>query len=183
MPNTTIAETNVIKAAGINSAAILATVAAMAILSKVAIPFYPVPLTLQTFGVLASGLLLGSRRAIAAQLLYLLCGLSGLPVFALPAAGPAILFGPTGGYLLAFVAAAGIAGLANDPNYSPIKRFAILALATGLILTVGTIWLGVSMRMSLPAALIAGFIPFIPGELLKTATLSLRIALPEKSNR
>jgi len=71
----------------------------------------PVPITLQTFGVLLCGAVLGARRGFLAVALYLLVGLAGLPVFAGGAAGPSVFTGPTVGYLVGFPLAAGLCGL------------------------------------------------------------------------
>ena len=75
--------------------------------AKVEVPFYPVPMTLQTLAVLTLGALFGARLAAATVALYLGEGLIGLPVFAGAAAGPAYLVGPTGGYLVGFLARRG----------------------------------------------------------------------------
>src|SRR5262245_52763921 len=76
--------------------------------AKVAVPlpFTPVPGTLQTLAVLLAGAMLGARAGAASQMAYLVMGLAGLPVFALPGAGPAYFLGPTGGYLVGFILAA-----------------------------------------------------------------------------
>ena len=78
--------------------------------AKVEVPFYPVPMTLQTLAVLTLGALFGARLAAATVALYLGEGLIGLPVFAGAAAGPAYLAGPTGGYLVGFLLAAALVG-------------------------------------------------------------------------
>src|SRR5207247_884090 len=74
------------------------------------LPFTPVPGTLQTLPVLLAGALLGARAGAASQMAYIIMGMTGLPVFALPGSGPAYLMGPTGGYLIGFVAAAYVTG-------------------------------------------------------------------------
>jgi len=76
----------------------------------VPLPFTPVPGTLQTLAVLLAGLFLGARAGAASQVVYLSIGLAGIPVFALPGAGPGYLLGPTGGYLLGFAVAAWVTG-------------------------------------------------------------------------
>src|SRR5262245_41782242 len=77
---------------------------------SVPIPFTPVPATLQTLAVLLAGAFLGARAGAASQTIYIMMGIAGLPVFALPGGGPAYLLGPTGGYLAGFVAAPFIVG-------------------------------------------------------------------------
>ena len=83
---------------------------ALAISAKTQVPFYPVPMTLQTLVVLAIGAAFGARLAAATVLLYLGEGLAGLQVFAGLAAGPAYMAGPTGGYLVGFLFAAALVG-------------------------------------------------------------------------
>src|SRR5271156_4043712 len=87
------------------------------------LPFTPVPLTLQNFGVLLVGLSLGSRRGFAALVLYLAEGMAGLPVFnPAGAGGVAQLVGPTGGFLLAYPIVAGIAGWILENGRRPLAR-------------------------------------------------------------
>ena len=81
--------------------------------AKIEVPFYPVPMTLQTLAVLTLGALFGARLAAATVALYLAEGLVGLPVFAGAVAGPAYLAGPTGGYLVGFLARRGAGRLAR----------------------------------------------------------------------
>src|SRR6267143_5569385 len=77
---------------------------------SVPLPMTPVPGTLQTLAVLLAGAILGARAGALSQASYVLMGMAGLPVFALPGSGPAYLLGPTGGYLVGFVAAAFVVG-------------------------------------------------------------------------
>src|SRR5450755_1339122 len=86
----------------------------------VPLPFTPVPLTLQNFGVLAVGLLLGSRRGFAALALYLVEGACGMPVFSM-GAGIAYLLGPTGGFLLAYPIVAFVAGYIYEQSSKHIS--------------------------------------------------------------
>lgn len=135
------------------------------------LPFSPVPLSLQNFGVLLLALVLGPRRATAAVLAYLGEGALGLPVFS--PAGPgglAQLLGPTGGFLMAYPAVAFIAGWLHD-RLGNTRRGAILAGAIGdLVLFVGGMsWLMVVTGVSLAAAFAWAVVPFIPGEVLKVA--------------
>ena len=89
----------------------------LAISAKVQVPFYPVPLTLQTLVVLLLGATLGARLAAASVALYLIEGLAGLPVFAGAVAGPVYMAGPTGGFLVGFLAAAALIGFAADRRW------------------------------------------------------------------
>jgi len=115
-----------------------------AISAQIAIPVKPVPFTLQTMAVLLSGAFLGARKGAYSQLLYLFLGVIGLPVFAaIPdgAIGFARLFGPTGGYLLAFPLAAFVAGYIIEMNRSYIVVISAMFLANIIILISGTLFL------------------------------------------
>jgi len=152
----------------------------MALCSQIALPlpFSPVPVTGQTFGVLLLGATLGARRSAAALILYLAQGIAGLPVFApggLP--GPARLLGPTGGYLLAFPLAAFVLGaLMERPGASGPKRWlywlGAVLLAEAVMFAAGVAWLKYWTLVSWADAAGAGLLPFIPGELMKIALVS-----------
>lgn len=129
----------------------------------------PVPLTLQTFFVLLAGALLGPVDAVAAVCLYLAAGALAVPVFANAggAAGLAYFTGLTGGYLVGFVAAALLVGLAARRS----RRFSTLVSAfvggALLILTLGVLHLCVVCGMPPAKAFSVGFIGFVPGDILK----------------
>jgi biotin transport system substrate-specific component len=143
---------------------------------RIPLPFTPVPITGQTFAVLVVGAALGPRRGPAALLVYLLEGLLGLPFFAGGTSGLAALLGPTGGYLLGFVAAAWLVGLLAARGMD--RRFpgALLAFLIGeiVIYLCGVAWL--SAFLGLQRALVAGFLPFVIGDILKM--LAAALALP-----
>jgi biotin transport system substrate-specific component len=142
----------------------------------VSIPFVPVPLTLQTFFVLLSGVLL-RRWGFLPPLCYLVLGALGLPVFHNGLAGVGVLLGPTGGFIVGFVLGGLVAGLAYERREPPV-RVAGLVLASCAIYASGTAWLMVSTGMPLPAAVAVGVLPFLPGDALKTAaayTLGARL--------
>lgn len=152
--------------------------AALALASQVAIPLpgTPVPLTLQPFIVVLAGLWLGPRAAAASMVLYLLAGAAGLPVFApLGAPGLARLLGPTGGYLLAYPAAAFAAGwLALR---APGRLARVGAAAAGIVV----LYLGGAAQLALltgsvPQAIVAGVLPFAPLDLLKAVVAALLVA-------
>ncbi|MFA5144716.1 MAG: biotin transporter BioY [Candidatus Omnitrophota bacterium] len=135
---------------------------------RIPLPFTPVPLTLQTFFVLLSGVFLGSRLGAVTQLSYIFLGVLGLPVFTGAGSGLSYLFGPTGGYLFGFILAAFFLG--KFMKYSRDNLFAafsILFIGALIILSSGIIWLSFIFRQSLMKSLFMGFIPFIPGDLLK----------------
>lgn len=135
--------------------------------------FSPVPLTLQTFGLLFIAFTMGPQRAFAAMTLYLIEGAAGLPVFS--PAGPggiAQLVGPTGGFLLAYPFAAYAAGslFARRKNI----RFAYLGAIAGevLIFTVGMVWFKFVMNVSFAQAFVMAVVPFMPGEVIKIVAAS-----------
>jgi biotin transport system substrate-specific component len=143
-----------------------------------------VPLTLQTFGVLFTGALLGARRGIAATGLYLLLGIVGLPVFAAdPETGihptgieriaslseGRLVLGVTGGYLVGFVIAAGVVGRLAELGWDRRMRGALAAMLIGeaIIFGLGVVWLAMAANLSLGDALTFGLYPFVPGDLVK----------------
>ena len=137
------------------------------------LPFSPVPITGQTFGVLLIAMALGRTRSVALVTAYLLEGLAGLPVFAGGAAGFGALIGPTGGYLLGFLAAAYLVGhLADkgwDKNY--LKSTIAMTLGTAIILALGLAWL--VRFVPLETLFAMGLYPFIPGAILKIAVAAV----------
>jgi biotin transport system substrate-specific component len=143
----------------------------IALCAQVAIPlpFTPVPVTLQTLAVLMAGCLLGSRRGALAVIAYLGEGFAGLPVFSGGTAGISHLLGPTGGYLLGFVAAAFIAGLLAERGAALSRLGTLVMLIVGnvVLYVPGVVWLGVYTGMDRAVSL--GFLPFVVGDLLKTA--------------
>jgi biotin transport system substrate-specific component len=137
---------------------------------SVPLPGTPVPLTLQNFGVLAVGLLLGSRRGFAALTLYLAEGAVGLPVFSM-GAGIAYLLGPTGGFLLAYPIVAFVAGYIYEHSAKKVSgRFvwAVLAsLAAELVLFAsGLSWLAI-LTHSVSLAIKFGLYWFVFAEVIK----------------
>lgn len=132
-----------------------------------------VPITLQTFGVLLAGLLLGARRGAAALVLYLVVGLAGVPVLAGGTGGLGALAGPTVGYLVAFVPAAAVAGALAGlaRRVAPRWRFPVLAgaaLAGGLLVVHPIGVAGLVVRAGLPLrAAVAADLVFVPGDVAK----------------
>ena len=146
-----------------------------AICAHIVLPLYftPVPLSLQPLAVLLLGLLLSPRLAGATMAVYLAEGAMGLPVFA-PGTeafgGLAHLFGPTGGYLLAYPAAAILVSYVWRRTGRGFGK-ALFAAAAGdlLILTCGALWLAVWTHATAPSALLMAVLPFLPGDALKVA--------------
>jgi len=135
---------------------------------SVPLPGTPVPGTLQTLAVLMAGACLGAQAGSASQALYILLGVAGLPVFALPGAGPTYLLGPTGGYLIGFVAAAWVVGrlLQRVGNRRVLPSAFTFLLGAATIHVCGLGWL--SVVLGDPAtALRAGVLPFVLFDLAK----------------
>lgn len=137
----------------------------------VPLPWTPVPVTGQTFAVLLTGALLGSRLGALAMLAYLAEGAAGLPFFKGGAGGAHYLFlSPTAGYLFAFPAAAFVTGLLAERGWDrrPLKAAAAMFLGSLVILASGWAWLALFYRTA-GDAFVAGVVPFLPGDLVKIA--------------
>jgi len=131
------------------------------------LPFTPVPLTLQNFGVLLVGLLLGSKRGFAALALYLAEGAMGMPVFSLPSAGIAQLVGPTGGYLMMYPFVGFLSGWVMERGARSFVRAAIASTLAEIVLFAGGIgWLFVWTH-SFALALRFGLYWFVFAEIIK----------------
>ena len=153
----------------------------LTISSKIKIPFYPVPMTMQTFVVLFLGLAFGYKIGIATVTLYLLEGIIGLPVFAnSPEKGVGIIYftGPTMGYLIGFLLAVYSAGVHKDLiNFSNYKYINILTVFSSLLVSVsfiyilGLVWLGYLIGWDKPIFKL-GAQPFLLAELFKLFLLS-----------
>jgi biotin transport system substrate-specific component len=144
------------------------------------IPLPPVPITLQTLFLGLAGVLLGARLGALSQVVYILLGLIGLPVFAGGKAGFGVLIGPTGGYLIGFVVAAALTGKITRMKDRPGFAWLCLAILAGeaAMYGLGVIQLAVVARLSLYKALAVGLVPFIPGDVVKivlTAWIALKI--------
>jgi biotin transport system substrate-specific component len=136
--------------------------------------FTPVPLTLQTFFILLSALFLGSRLSFASQAIYIMLGIMGIPLFTLSGSGLLYLAGPTSGYLLGFLIAAILVGQGLKLTLDrPLAVFALLSLASAVILVIGTAWLKLISNLSWERALFMGFLPFFAGDIIKSWAASL----------
>jgi biotin transport system substrate-specific component len=145
---------------------------------SVPLPFTPVPFTFQPMVVLVGAAALGSRLGLASQVLYLAIGIAGLPVFAFSPAlpqGAARLLGPTGGYLMAYPIAAFVTGWLAERGFDRRYLTAVAAMLGGLALVFagGVSWLMIgATRLSLSAALAAGFFPFVLADFAKLLVAS-----------
>lgn len=138
--------------------------------AKLQVPFYPVPMTLQTMVVLLLGLTLGTRVALATVLLYLAEGAVGLPVFAgtpEKGLGLAYMAGPTGGYLVGFAIAAWLVGRIAD--WRQDAQAMALAALSGMVVIYACGWLWLASLIGAEPAFVHGIVPFVFGDLLKTA--------------
>ncbi len=138
--------------------------------AQISVPIGPVPFTFQVFFVLLSGLLLGARLGFLSQLTYVLVGALGFPVFAEFSGGFAHIYGPTGGYLLAFPIAALLTGYVTEKSGESVWGMTVGALlGLAAIYILGWIRLGFYLGGNFEKALEAGVLPFLPLDLLKAA--------------
>ena len=145
----------------------------LAISSKIKIPFYPVPMTMQTFVVLLLGMSLGYKMALATVIVYLLEGLLGMPVFSnSPEKGVGLAYftGPTMGYLIGFLFAAFFSGYLNFKT-NILFIFSKLVFSVFFIYFFGVIWLGILIGFDKPIFKL-GVAPFIYAELFKILLLT-----------
>ena len=146
----------------------------LAISAKIKIPFYPVPMTMQTFVVLFLGISFGYKIAIATIGLYLIEGIAGIPVFSnSPERGVGLIYftGPTMGYLIGFMSACFLASfITTKDNYFMILSKLILSVSTIYIL--GVLWLGILIGWEKPLIQL-GVTPFLLAELTKIALLTV----------
>ena len=133
------------------------------------LPFSPVPITGQTFAVLLIGILLGAKRGASTLALYLAEGAVGLPVFAGASAGIAVIVGPTGGYLVGFVAAAWLLGTLAERGWGKnlLSTLGAFALGSAVIYLFGVLWL--ASFLGIDVAITAGLTPFLIGDAVKAA--------------
>ena len=146
----------------------------LTISAKIKIPFYPVPMTMQTFVVLFLGMSFGYKVGLATVSLYLLEGIFGLPVFSnSPEKGVGIVYftGPTMGYLIGFLFATFLAGYFNF-NKNILNNFVKLLLSVSTIYILGIFWLGNLIGWDKPIIQL-GATPFLLAELFKISILAL----------
>ncbi len=138
------------------------------------LPISPVPISFTNLAVYISLYVLGMKAGTISYLVYLLIGLVGVPVFSGFTGGPAKMAGPTGGYLVGFLFMALIAGYFIDRfsrNY--VLQVLGMILGTAVCYLFGTVWLCIQMKLSFPAGLMAGVVPYLPGDAAKIVLAAL----------
>lgn len=194
MSNLTLAPTRTVlvdrlgaRSAAANITLVVAGAALTAGAAQIVIPMWPVPITGQTFAVLLVGTTLGALRGALSMVLYIALGAIGLPIFTEGSAGWHVIAGPTGGYLVGFVLAAVLTGwLAQRSWDRQIVGAAVAFLAgTAVIYAVGLPWLSVALgQLGYPndmgATLQAGFLPFVPGDILKAVAAGVLLPVTWK---
>ena len=144
-----------------------------ALLAQVVVPVAgsPIPITGQTLAVVLTAAALGPARGVAGQALYLLLGAVGLPFYSEASSGLDVVVGATGGYLVGFLPAALLIGLAARQGQDRRFTRALPLFVAGqlVIFAVGVPWLAVALDLSLATAFEKGFVPFIFGGLVKAA--------------
>ncbi len=135
---------------------------------SLSIPISPVPISLTIFGIYIAAYVLGAKLATVATLLYILIGLTGMPVFSAFSGGPGKLFGPTGGYIFGYIFVALFSGLFIERWESRVHMHVLgMVIGVAICYMFGTVWLARVAGMGFTAALGAGVIPFIPADAVK----------------
>lgn len=157
-------------------AAVIAGSLLLTLSAKVQVPFYPVPMTMQTLVVIGLGLALGPVRGTAALVLYLAQGALGLPVFSgTPERGIGLAYmaGPTGGYMAGYLLAVPLAGWLAERGWdrNVVSTMAAALLAAAVIYIPGLLWLGTIVGFD--KVLAVGLTPFIPGDIAKAVLAAI----------
>jgi biotin transport system substrate-specific component len=139
------------------------------------IPLPLVPITLQNFFLALAAALLGGALGALSQIVYVALGLIGLPVFAGGKAGLGVLLGPTGGYLVGFIAGAYLIGILTGLKERPGVVWLVISMVLGhlVIYGLGTAQLAFVAKLPLSRALAVGVLPFVPGDVVKILAASL----------
>ena len=151
---------------------VLVSVVFLGIMANIRVPLWPVPITMQTFGVFAIAFFFGSRKGLLSILAYVLAGVVGFGVFTGYKSGMAALMGPTAGYLIGFLFMAFFVGMMIEKGYGRSKRSVLVCMLVGegilYLFGLTGLWLFLG-KVSLWKLLMAGFVPFIIGDALKVA--------------
>lgn len=140
--------------------------------SQLCIPLHPVPITMQTVGVMLLALLFDRRNALASILSYVSLGVAGFPMFSGYSAGPQVILGPRGGYIIGFIIAIYVMDKVKNRigMHSLLAIFANCFIGTAVIYAFGVAWLALSTNLE--AAIMVGFVPFIIPSIAKAAFLA-----------
>ncbi|OBR91406.1 MULTISPECIES: biotin transporter BioY [Clostridium] len=143
-----------------------------AILAQISIPlpFSPVPITFQILAVYISAVILGSKLGALSQLVYVLLGAVGVPVFANFHGGLSVVLGPTGGYLIAYPIIAYIIGKISEKELSFVKSIIGLIISLIFCYAIGVLQLSFITKISIEKSILVGAIPFIPLDTIKVIT-------------
>jgi biotin transport system substrate-specific component len=153
----------------------IAGVLVLAIASQLSVPLIPVPLTFQSATVVLLGMAYGPRYGTYVMLAYLAAGICGVPVFSQLSAGPHVIVGPTGGYLLGFVPAAFISGYLAQAGFANNIWLSFIAACLGVAVIFATGLLQLSLFIGWHNAVLVGLMPFIASEAVKLIAVALMI--------
>jgi len=153
---------------------VAAGIGILAVSARIQVPFYPVPVTMQTLAVMVIAMAYGSKLGSATLFSYLLAGFLGAPVFA-GGAGFAYMAGPTGGYLAGFLTAGVVLGALADRGWTRNWQTtaAAMVVGTAIIYSLGITWL--SQLIGFDKAIQFGLIPFIYGDILKLVIAAVSV--------
>lgn len=167
----TLADRLVARSLATDALLVVAGAGLTAALAQVAVPLWPVPITGQTLAVLLVGSSLGALRGALSMVLYAVLGIVGLPVFSEASSGFGVVAGPTGGYIVGFVAAAALTGWLAERSWDRRVLRAAVAFLGGTVVTFafGLPWLAFALGLDLEQTLEAGLYPFILGGVVKAA--------------
>ncbi|MCU1413035.1 MAG: biotin transporter BioY [Microbacteriaceae bacterium] len=171
IPRVTLADRLVSRTLASDLVLVLAGAALTGIMAQLAVPIWPVPITGQTLAVLLVGTSLGALRGAFSMIAYLLLGVAGVPWFSDATHGWAVIAGPTGGYIVGFIAAAALTGLLAQRSWDKRVLGAALSFVAGsvVVFLVGLPWLAVALHLDLAQTLAFGLYPFIIGGIVKAA--------------
>ena len=157
------------KKMSIHHMAIIAVMAAViSILGPLSIPIGVVPISFTNLAIYLSLYVIGMEKGTISYIIYLLIGFVGIPVFSNFTGGPSKIVGPTGGYLIGFIIMSLIAGFIIDKFIEQwYLCFVGMLLGTVVCYVIGTVWLSLVANLTIRAAISAGVIPFVPGDIIK----------------
>jgi len=171
VPRLVLADRVLGRSLALDAVLVVAGATLTALLAQVAVPLWPVPVTGQTLAVLLVGASLGAARGALSLALYAVLGIVGLPVFSDFGAGAGVILGPTGGYIVGFVAAAALVGWLSERAWERkvLKALATFAAGTLVVFAFGLPWLAVALQLDLAQTLQFGLWPFLVGGAIKAA--------------